>query len=287
MGIRNLNKYFRQNCKKKSIQKKHISYLRNKTIVIDTSIYLYKFRSQNALEKNFHIMIQLFQRYNIIPIFVFDGKPPLEKMDELRKRKYIKDEAEKKYILLQEQLEINNDDEKIELLKEMEKLKSQFVKISEKDVRFVKSILDEANISYINAEGEADKECASIMIKNNCFGCMSDDMDMFVYGCSNIIRHLSIVNETVLIYNLSEILKDLNMSFTIFKQICILSGTDYNIHDNNSLIETLRWYREFKKSIIELDHPYCFYNWLWKNTKYIKNYNNLINIHCLFNIENL
>lgn len=287
MGIRNLNKYFRQNCKKKSIQKKHISYLRNKTIVIDTSIYLYKFRSQNALEKNFHIMIQLFQRYNIIPIFVFDGKPPLEKMDELRKRKCIKDEAERKYILLQEQLEINNDEDKVALMKEMEKLKSQFVKISEKDVRFVKSILDEANISYINAEGEADKECASIMIKNNCFGCMSDDMDMFVYGCSNIIRHLSIVNETVLIYNLSEILKDLNMSFTIFKQICILSGTDYNIHDNNSLIETIRWYREFKKSIIELDHPYCFYNWLWKNTKYIKNYNNLINIHCLFNIENL
>lgn len=287
MGIRNLNKYFRQNCKKKSIQKKHISYLRNKTIVIDTSIYLYKFRSQNALEKNFHIMIELFQKYNIIPIFVFDGKPPLEKMDELRKRKYIKDEAEKKYILLQEQLEMNNDEEKIALLREMEKLKSQFVKISEKDVRFVKSILDEANISYINAQGEADKECASIMIKNNCFGCMSDDMDMFVYGCNNIIRHLSIANETVLIYNLNEILRDLNMSFTIFKQICILSGTDYNIHDNNSLIETIRWYKEFRKSIVELDHPYCFYNWLWKNTKYIKNYNNLINIHSLFNIEDL
>ena len=71
MGIRNLNKYFRQNCKKKSIQKKHISYLRNKTIVIDTSIYLYKFTSQNALEKNFRLMVQLFQKYNIIPIFVF------------------------------------------------------------------------------------------------------------------------------------------------------------------------------------------------------------------------
>jgi len=287
MGIRNLNKYFRQNCKKKSIQKKHISYLRNKTIVIDTSIYLYKFRSQDTLENNFILMIQLFQKYNIIPIFVFDGKPPLEKMDELRKRRYIKKEAEQKYILLQEQLEINDDEEKTKILKEMEKLKSQFVKISEKDIQQVKTILDEANISYINAEGEADKECASIMRKNNCFGCMSDDMDMFVYGCSNIIRHFSIVNETVLIYNLNDILSDLNMSFTVFKQICILSGTDYNINDNNSLIETIKWYKEFKKSIIEVDHEYCFYNWLWKYTKYIKNYNNLINIHGLFYVDDL
>jgi flap endonuclease-1 len=287
MGIRNLNKYFRQNCKKKSIQKKHISYLRNKTIVIDTSIYLYKFRSQNALEKNFRLMVQLFQNYNIIPIFVFDGKPPLEKMDELRKRKCIKDEAERKYILLQEQLETNNDEDKVALMKEMEKLKSQFIKISEKDVRLVKSILDEAKISYINAKGEADKECASIMIKNHCFGCMSDDMDMFVYGCNNIIRHLSILNETILIYSLNEILKDINLNFNIFKQICILSGTDYNTYDNISLTETIRWYNEYKKLSVPQDDEYCFYNWLWKNTKYIRNYESLIHIHSLFNIENL
>ena len=124
-----MNRYLMQHCKKGSIEKKPLSFLSGKKIAIDTSIYLYKYRSQEALHENFYSMISLFHKYNIIPIFVFDGKPPLEKMDELRKRKYIKDEAEKKYILLQEQLEINNDEEKIALLREMEKLKSQFVKI--------------------------------------------------------------------------------------------------------------------------------------------------------------
>ena len=41
MGIRHLNKYFIQKCKKDCIQKMALSDLSGKTIVIDTSIYLY------------------------------------------------------------------------------------------------------------------------------------------------------------------------------------------------------------------------------------------------------
>ena len=49
MGIRYLNKYLMQNCKNKSIEKKHLSCLGGKKIVVDTSIYLYKYQAQNAL----------------------------------------------------------------------------------------------------------------------------------------------------------------------------------------------------------------------------------------------
>ena len=45
MGIKNLNSYFRQKCTKESIKQKHLSYYRNKTIVIDTK--------QNTNEKKF------------------------------------------------------------------------------------------------------------------------------------------------------------------------------------------------------------------------------------------
>ena len=83
MGIKYLNKYLMQNCKNKSIEKKHLSYLSGKKIVIDTSIYLYKYQAQNALQENFYHMISLFRKYNIHPLFVFDGKPPIEKMDAL------------------------------------------------------------------------------------------------------------------------------------------------------------------------------------------------------------
>ena len=42
MGIRNLNRFLRKKCTTLSIKKKHLSDYRNKTIVIDTSIYLYR-----------------------------------------------------------------------------------------------------------------------------------------------------------------------------------------------------------------------------------------------------
>ena len=88
MGIKCMNRYLMQYCRNGSIEKKSLSFLSNKKIAIDTSIYLYKYRSQEALHENFYSMISLFHKYNIIPIFVFDGKPPVEKLDALRNEKH-------------------------------------------------------------------------------------------------------------------------------------------------------------------------------------------------------
>ena len=50
------------------------------------------------------MMISLFKYYNITPIFVFDGKAPIEKNNLLIKRKEDKAIAEKKYYSIKEQL---------------------------------------------------------------------------------------------------------------------------------------------------------------------------------------
>ena len=84
---------------------------------------------------------------------------------------------------------------------------------------------------------------------------------------------------------MDEILKELDLTFPLFKQICVLSGTDYNIYDNNvSLIETLKWYREFKKNS---ENSESFYEWLQNNTKYIANYVSLMDIHNMYNFDNI
>ena len=90
MGIKHLNQYLQNNCKN-SIKQIGFSELKYKKIVIDTSIYLYRFLGENALLENFYLMISIFREYNIIPLFVFDGKPPKEKYDLLKKEKWIKD----------------------------------------------------------------------------------------------------------------------------------------------------------------------------------------------------
>ena len=285
MGIKCMNRYLMQNCKNGSISKKSLSFLRNKKIAIDTSIYLYKYRSQEALHENFYSMISLFHKYNIIPIFIFDGKPPVEKMDTLRERKIQKDEAKDKYNELNESLNTIDDSELREsILDEMDKLKRQFVKISNKDVISIKEIMDNFGVQYYDADGEADKVCAYLAM-NQCDACVSDDMDMFVYGCKYVVRHMSLIHENMLLYDVDEILKELDLTFTIFKQICILSGTDYNIHDNNvSLNETLKWYKDFKKCN---ENNEDLYGWLKNHTKYIKNHDSLIQIHNMYNYDNI
>jgi len=287
MGVKCLNRYLTQQCQKTSIEKQHISYLRGKKIVIDTSIYLYKYRSQESLQESFYNMISMFRKYEITPLFIFDGKPPPEKMDALKERKLLKIDAEKEYHLLKDSLETIEDNEiKDTIISEMEVLKRQFVRISDKDVKSVKKIMDAYGVQYYDAFGEADRVCA-YLCKDKCYGCLSDDMDMFVYGCKVVIRHLSLINETALIYHTDKILDDLDMHPSLFKQVAILSGTDYNIHDNDvSLYETMKWLREYKRkedTMEDIEHG--FYCWLNKNTKYVKNFESLEQIHSLYNMN--
>ena len=64
MGIRNLNYYLRNNCPD-SIRCINISDLSGKRIVVDASIYLYKFESDNLLLENMYLMLSIFNHYKI------------------------------------------------------------------------------------------------------------------------------------------------------------------------------------------------------------------------------
>ena len=103
MGIRHLNKFLRRNCVN-SIKCISLSELSGKKIAVDISIYLYKYTGDDNLIENIYLMISIFKHYNIIPIFIFDGKPPTEKKTLLAKRTLDKAEAEKEYNLLKKQL---------------------------------------------------------------------------------------------------------------------------------------------------------------------------------------
>ena len=86
MGIRYLNKFLKDNASH-SIRLCNLSDLSGNKIVVDISIYLYRFASENNLIENMYLMLATFRYYNIIPIFIFDGKPPAEKTHLLQKRK--------------------------------------------------------------------------------------------------------------------------------------------------------------------------------------------------------
>jgi flap endonuclease-1 len=294
MGIRYLNRFLEDNCLKDSIKKTHLSKLKNKVMVVDTSIYLYRFLSENLLMENMYLFITILKKYKIKPIFIFDGKPPSEKKELLQQRRAEKKKAEEKYIelnnLLLNQDNPDNEDKK-KIVNEMEKLKRTFVKINDEDVKRVKILMDAFGVNYYDAPGEADQLCGYLVKKNKAWGCISDDTDMFLYGCNYILRNINLLKHTCILYDKVSILKDLEMSENIFCEIMILSGTDYNIDSKTSLKETIRWYYKY------LDYYYrckkenkiisTFYTWLVQNTKYITDYNNLLRIYQIFNNDDL
>ena len=289
MGIKNLNKLLYEKCCKNSISKIHFRELSGKTIVIDTSIYLYQFLGEGSLMENMYLFISIMKLYNITPIFIFDGKPPPEKTDLLRQR-YIEKSAKQKYNDLHSSLSNMTADERRLAELEMNNLKRQFVRIYDEDIKKVKELMDAYNVTYIDSPNEADDLCVYMVKSGKAWGCMSDDMDMFVYGCPYIIRNLSLMKHTITLYKTEDILQDLKLSEKEFRKILTISVTDYNIYSTTSLSETLKWFYEYKKykekCVTNNTKHHEFYIWLIKNTKYIKDYRELINIFQMFNGKN-
>lgn len=284
MGIHNLNKFLLDRCKKTSIKKTSLSELGGKTIAIDTSIYLYKFMSDNTFIEHFYLMISLFREYNIVPIFVFDGKPPKEKRELLIKRRQHRKESEEQYNKLKEEYNMlrDNADEKVELWKELELLKRESTSISYENLATIKALITAYGSKYEQAEGEADVLCVQLVISGKAWGCMSDDMDMFVYGCPRVFRHFSLVNHNVIFYDFSAILADLEMNIITFREIAVLSGTDYNFDNKTSLGETIALYEKYK---VSNDVNKGFYHWVLHNSNYITDYAILLSIVKIFDVS--
>ena len=291
MGIRLLNKYIKTNCKN-GVSVIKMDDLRGKYIAIDTSIYLYRFLQEEVLLENFYLLLSLLKFYNITGIFVFDGKPPEEKYKLIEKRNNVKEEAREKYRELEVKVNKINDneyekEEKNMLQSEMVELKKKFVKLERYHIDSIKKLITAFGESYIEAEGEADQLCAKLVIKKITYACLSEDMDMFLYGCPRVLRYLSLLNESMVLYNLSEILKELEISLSDFRQICVLSGTDYNNDDNSlDLYKSVEFYKSYKNDE-KNNNNIDFYTWLDNNMKGLINIIELYVINNMFLLDNV
>lgn len=252
MGVRHLNTFLNKHCPR-GMQTITFEHLRGKIIVVDVSIYMYKFKGIDDLLNLMKNMLSIFQEFNIQSIFVFDGKPKQNKHNELVKRKQNKEMAWEKYSKL-----INNANNTAKK-EELDSLKKQFTKINIVDIANVKTIIDSFGSTYIVAPFEADEVCAKLMLSQKVYACMSDDMDMLVHGCSHVIRNVNFETKTATLYKLDLILQYLNMSYTEFKQFCIISGTDYHT-TNKTLFSNIHLYKKYKTSA-----SLNFYDWLKTN----------------------
>jgi len=160
-------------------------------------------------------IIQSSLKYNIIPIFIFDGKSPDIKYETIKMRK-------NKYKIAKLKLEEDIiGEEKIKYYKKT-------FRPTEEMITECKTFLTLSGIPWIQAPEEADSECASIT-KSDCHNVnriISDDMDMLVFGSPYLLKNFN-KNGEIMEISLQKILEELKVSHSDFVDICILIGCDY------------------------------------------------------------
>ena len=234
MGIRGLNRFIQHRCAS-AISRLHLREFTGKRIAVDTSIYMYRFSGEGALLENMYLMCSVFRHYRINAVFVFDGPPPPQKTDLIELRRKKKDEAKRQYDALAKIIKektrapgpCSTTTEIDDISETMRELKKRFIHLRDCDIADVKELLVSFGFSTIDAEGEADTLCANLSLKKRVDACMSDDTDMFVYGCPVVLRNISLLNHSAVAYNMCEILKLLSLSQSEFKMMCVVCGTDY------------------------------------------------------------
>ena len=287
MGIKYLNRFLKENCSKNAIRKIEVQQIHGKIVVIDASIYMYKYMADDALIENMYQLISILLLNNIIPFFVFDGKPPPEKYDLLTQRKEIKQNAENQYSELLIKYENTQDkNEKKKMMQTLNELKQKFIRVRNTDKVHVKELLTAFGIMYYDSINEADEVCAYMVKSGKAWACLRDDMDMFVYGCTRVLRNISLIHKTVILYETPIILKELCMTEAHFKQIMVLSGTDYNTDTLTSLDTTISWYSKYKLALTDttVKDKLPFYEWVLVNSDYITDIDNL---HCICQMFNI
>ena len=194
----------------------------------------------------------------------------------------------------------------------MDKLKKKFVILKSEHIQNAKTLLQAYGMTYIESPGEADMLCAKLVSKNIVYACLSEDTDLFVYGCSRVLRYLSLTCSTTILYDFQEIIKTLDMTTYEFRQLCIIYGCDYlpknekQNYKNMTIFNSYKMfksYKEYLKNIVSNDDKliesidvnvydkHDFYTWLLnENTNmssYINEASKIIDLFDISSYDNL
>ncbi|THG23564.1 hypothetical protein TEA_015352 [Camellia sinensis var. sinensis] len=218
MGIKGLTKLLADNAPKSMKEQKFESYFGRK-VAIDASMSIYQFLivvgrigtetlTNEAGEVTSHLQGMFTRTIRLLesglkPVYVFDGKPPDLKKQELAKRYTKRADATED---LNVALETGNKEE-------IEKFSKRTVKVTKQHNDDCKRLLKLMGVPVIEVYAVA-----------------SEDMDSLTFGAPRFLRHLmdpSSKKVPVMEFEVSKVLEELNLTMDQFIDLCILCGCDY------------------------------------------------------------
>jgi 5'-3' exonuclease len=225
----------------------HISEFAYDKIAIDTTLYLYKFKAAlgDKWISGFLNLIKCLRINLVHPVFVFDGKAPIEKREEQESRKRDREKLENKLDDLTRDVNVyhetgvisenmsklipSNTEFDIHIIEEkMSKKSDQVIYVTSADFNTLKDIFAMHTIPFYTAPTEAEKLCSKLCIDGHVKAVLSDDTDVIAYKCPITICKLNSSSGGCYMIKHDELLTAMKLTKDQFLDHCIMCGTDYN-----------------------------------------------------------
>jgi 5'-3' exonuclease len=268
MGIKNLTQFLKKHDVYETLSLSNLKYTK---IGIDVPMFLYKFKSAYAPNDrawlgSFINFIAYLRKWDVHPVFVFEGKAPFEKfqtqserreqrqkivdktnsmqldLDEYMKNgtvtpllmemsKKLKEFKTKKSLLVKNTSTVVNVDE---IRDEINRRRKYEISITNQDIEYLKNLCNLMGTTYIHSSGEAETDCVSLFYGGAIDYIVSEDTDVLAYFSTHVKKDLKVItnfnndNNTFVQVSKQKILDLLNLSSKSFRDFCIMCGTDYN-----------------------------------------------------------
>ena len=168
-----------------------------------------------------------FLEHTIRPIYVFDGKPSDLKLNTIKERKKVKEEAQKKMVAAQD----------AEDFKEAKKFAQLTSKLDEGMIEESKKLIESMGIPLIQASSEGEAQSAYMVEVGDAWACASQDYDTLLFGGERLIRNFAVsrsrklkdttVTLDIEYVSLSKFLNNLGINREQLVEMGILIGTDF------------------------------------------------------------
>jgi flap endonuclease-1 len=171
-----------------------------------------------------------FLEAGIQPLYVFDGKPPQLKREEIFRR----GEAKRKAYELYQEAQVKGDTEG------MRKYGSRSVRVDESMVAESKELLRLMGLPSVQAPSEGECEAAYLAATGVAWASVSQDYDSLLFGSPRLVRNLTVSGRRKLpgknvyidvnpeLVKLEDVFKELSVDRPQLVDLGILLGTDFN-----------------------------------------------------------